>query len=68
MATPKSTVIEYIFQGNTVSLSAAIRKVSDTLSVVTRRLNKYQGSVSEVQKAQIKNLKNLKRKTSQILY
>lgn len=60
MATPKSTVIEYIFQGNTVSLSAAIRKVSDTLSVVTRRLNKYQGSVSEVQKAQIKNLKNLK--------
>lgn len=60
MAGPKSTVIEYSFEGDTLNLQQAVQKVRSLLNSTAKDLRKMQGGkLTAEQEAQIKHLRKL---------
>lgn len=57
---PKSTTIEYVFEGNTLNLQQAVDKVRAMLNATARELRKMQGGkLTSEQEKQLKNLRAL---------
>lgn len=53
-------VIEYVFEGNTLDLQAAIKQVTKLLNSSIKNLKKYQkGALTNVQQAQVKSTREL---------
>lgn len=60
MAEPGSNVIEYSFEGNTLDLQKAVKKVSSMLTSTVKELKALQGGeLTKEQKAQVKNVRGL---------
>ena len=60
MAGPKANTIEYVFQGDTLDLQQAIKKVSELLTDAAKKLKQYQeGSLTKAQEIQLRNTRKL---------
>lgn len=59
MAGARSNTVTYVFEGDTLNLEQAIKRVQSLMRGTVKTLKEQEGGMSEVQKAQYKHLKNL---------
>ena len=54
----KSNTITYVFEGDTLNLEQAIKRVRSLMRGTVKTLKEQEGGMSEVQKAQYKQLRS----------
>lgn len=66
MPSIKSNTITYVFEGDTLNLEQAIKRVQSLMRGTVKTLKEQEGGMSEVQKAQYKQLQSLMKTIKQL--
>ena len=59
MAGSKTNTVTYVFEGDTLNLEQAIKRVQSLMRGTVKTLKEQEGGMSEVEKAQYKQLRSL---------